>query len=123
MTTSVHLRARRDVTTPRTSTDHPRRIRREGAATVGLVLSTAALAVAARLPFVARPLGLALTGPVAAAVGFDRWLVVVGVVMGGTALLSLLFPSVQRLERRTGPTDQPTDRPADRPDCPRLGHT
>ena len=28
--------------------------------------------------FVARPLGLAFTGPVAAAVGFDRWLVVVG---------------------------------------------
>ena len=49
--------------------------------------------------FVARPLGLAFTGPVAAAVGFDRWLVVVGMVMGGSALLSLLFPSVQRLER------------------------
>jgi MFS family permease len=56
--------------------------------------------------FVARPLGLAFTGPVAAAVGFDRWLVVVGVVMGGSALLSLLFPSVQRLERRTGPSHQ-----------------
>ena len=56
--------------------------------------------------FVARPLGLAFTGPVAAAVGFDRWLVVVGLVMGGSALLSLLFPSVQRLERRTGPSDQ-----------------
>ena len=56
--------------------------------------------------FVARPLGLAFTGPVAAAVGFDRWLVVVGLVMGGSALLSLLFPSVQRLERGTGPSDQ-----------------
>ena len=40
--------------------------------------------------FVARPLGLALTGPVAAAVGFDRWLVVVGCVMGGSSLLALL---------------------------------
>jgi MFS family permease len=56
--------------------------------------------------FVARPLGLAFTGPVAAAVGFDRWLVIVGAVMGGSALLSLIFPSVQRLERRTGPSDQ-----------------
>jgi MFS family permease len=50
--------------------------------------------------FVARPLGLAFTGPVAAAVGFDRWLVLVGAVMGGSALLSLLLPSVRRLERR-----------------------
>jgi MFS family permease len=56
--------------------------------------------------FVARPLGLAFTGPVAAAVGVDRWLVVVGLVMGGSALLSLLFASVQRLERRTGPSDE-----------------
>lgn len=49
--------------------------------------------------FVARPLGLALTGPVAAAVGFDRWLVVVGAIMGGSALLTLLSPDVRRLER------------------------
>ncbi|WP_246354882.1 MFS transporter [Nocardioides ungokensis] len=34
--------------------------------------------------FVARPLGLALTAPVAEAVGFQRWLVVVGVIMGGS---------------------------------------
>jgi MFS family permease len=51
--------------------------------------------------FVARPLGLALTGPVAEAVGYDRWLVVVGAVMGGSALLALLSPDVRRL-RRTG---------------------
>jgi MFS family permease len=51
--------------------------------------------------FVARPLGLALTGPVAEAVGFDRWLVIVGCVMGGSALLSLLSPDVRRLERAT----------------------
>ena len=47
----------------------------------------------------ARPLGLVLTGPVAAAVGFDRWLVVVGIVMGGSSLLALLSPSVRHLER------------------------
>ncbi len=50
--------------------------------------------------FVARPVGLALTGPVAAAVGFDRWLVVVGLVMGGSSLLALLSSDVRRLERR-----------------------
>jgi predicted MFS family arabinose efflux permease len=54
--------------------------------------------------FVARPLGLALTGPVAEAVGFQRWLVVVGLVMGGSALLALLSPDVRRLERTTAST-------------------
>ena len=49
--------------------------------------------------FVARPVGLALTGPVAQLVGLDRWLVLVGLVMGGSALLSLLSPDVRRLER------------------------
>jgi MFS family permease len=49
--------------------------------------------------FVARPLGLVLTGPVAGVVGFGRWLVVVGAVMGGSALLSLLFAEVRGLER------------------------
>jgi MFS family permease len=49
--------------------------------------------------FVARPLGLALTGPVAEAVGYDAWLVVVGIVMGGSSLLSLLSRDVRRLER------------------------
>ena len=49
--------------------------------------------------FVARPLGLVLTGPIAAAVGFDRWLVVIGLVMGGSSLLALLAPDVRRLER------------------------
>lgn len=49
--------------------------------------------------FVARPVGLVVTGPVAEVVGFDRWLVVVGCVMGGSALLSLLSPDVRRLER------------------------
>jgi MFS family permease len=51
--------------------------------------------------FVARPVGLALTGPVAEAVGFRPWLVVVGCVMGGSALLSLLSPDVRRLQRQS----------------------
>lgn len=51
--------------------------------------------------FVCRPLGLALTGPVAAVVGTDRWLVVVAAVMGGSALVSLGAPSVRGLTRRT----------------------
>lgn len=58
--------------------------------------------------FIARPLGLALTGPVAEAVGFDRWLVIVGCVMGGSSLLALLSADVRRL------TDEPSDvEPAD----------
>jgi hypothetical protein len=48
--------------------------------------------------FVARPLGLALTGPVAEAVGFDTWLVVVAAVIGGSSLLALLSRDVRRLE-------------------------
>jgi MFS family permease len=51
--------------------------------------------------FVARPLGIALVGPVAQAVGFETWLVVVGVVMGGSSLLSVLSRNVRRLERRS----------------------
>jgi MFS family permease len=49
--------------------------------------------------FVARPLGLAFTGPVAQAVGFDHWLVVVAAVMGGSSLLALLSRDVRRLVR------------------------
>jgi MFS family permease len=47
--------------------------------------------------FIARPLGLALTGPIAEAVGFDRWLVVVAVVIGGSSLVALLSADVRRL--------------------------
>ncbi len=50
--------------------------------------------------FVARPLGLAFTGLAADAVGYRAWLVVVALVMGGSALLSLLFTDVRRLVRR-----------------------
>lgn len=52
--------------------------------------------------FVARPVGLALTGPVAEAVGYGTWLWTVGLVMGGSSLLALLSPDVRRLVRRTG---------------------
>jgi MFS family permease len=50
--------------------------------------------------YVARPLGLVLTGPIAQVVGFDSWLVVVGCTMGCSALLVLLSPDVRHLERR-----------------------
>jgi len=50
--------------------------------------------------FVARPLGLVVAGPVSALVGMTPWLIVVGCIMGGTALLSTLLPSVRGLERR-----------------------
>ncbi|GGR55927.1 MFS family permease [Nocardioides luteus] len=49
--------------------------------------------------FVARPVGLALVGPVAVAVGFDTWLLVVAAVISGTALMSISFAGVRRLER------------------------
>jgi MFS family permease len=55
--------------------------------------------------FVARPIGMVLTGPVAAAVGFDAWLVVVAAIMGGSALLSVLSADVRRLAR---PLVEPT---------------
>lgn len=49
--------------------------------------------------FVARPVGLAVTGPVAQAVGFDRWLLLVALVMGGSSLLALLSQDVRALVR------------------------
>ena len=49
--------------------------------------------------FVARPIGLLITGPLAAAVGTRTWLVVVAVVIGGSSLLALTLPDVRRLER------------------------
>jgi MFS family permease len=50
--------------------------------------------------FVARPLGLLLTGPIAAAVGDSRWLAAVAAVMLTSVLLALLVPSVRQLERK-----------------------
>jgi MFS family permease len=52
--------------------------------------------------FVARPIGLALTGPIATAAGYDRWLFVVAAVMGGSSLLALSSGDVRRLERKNG---------------------
>ncbi len=50
--------------------------------------------------YVARPVGLALTGLVATQTGFQNWLVVVGVVILASCLAALLVPSVRRLRRR-----------------------
>ncbi|MCW2782286.1 MAG: major facilitator superfamily 1 [Marmoricola sp.] len=53
--------------------------------------------------FVARPIGLALTGPIAEVVGFHRWLVVVAAVMLTSTLLALTVPDVRRLQRHVVP--------------------
>lgn len=52
----------------------------------------------------ARPLGLVVAGPVSALFGMTPWLLVVGCIMGGSALLSTLLPSVRALERRVIPS-------------------
>ena len=49
--------------------------------------------------FVARPIGLALTGPVAEAVGLSRWIGIVAVVMFGSVLITLSVRSVRELRR------------------------
>lgn len=48
--------------------------------------------------FVARPIGLALTGPVAEVVGYRAWLLVVTAVVGVSALSALLSRDVRDLE-------------------------
>ncbi|KRF18963.1 MFS transporter [Nocardioides sp. Soil797] len=50
--------------------------------------------------FVARPVGLALTGPISAVLGVTEWLVVVALIMGASSLLATFAPSVRALERR-----------------------
>ena len=50
--------------------------------------------------FVMRPVGMAVTGPIAALVGQHTWLVVVGVVMGGSSLLAATQRDVRSLVRR-----------------------
>ena len=57
--------------------------------------------------FLARPVGLALTGPLAAAVGDRRWLVVVAVAMLVAEIVPFAVPQVRRLERRTTPGELP----------------
>ncbi|MBP8881947.1 MAG: hypothetical protein KBG77_12685, partial [Dermatophilaceae bacterium] len=66
--------------------------------------------------FVARPLGLAVTGPIAEIVGYRPWLwVVTGVVTGSLALV-LLVPSIRRLERSDDPDHAERADHADRAD-------
>ena len=50
--------------------------------------------------FIARPVGLVLTGPVATLVGYRGWLTVVGAVIMGSVLVALTSGDVRRLERR-----------------------
>ncbi|GAA4741961.1 MFS transporter [Nocardioides endophyticus] len=57
--------------------------------------------------FVARPLGLALTGPIAVLVGYQEWLLVVGCVMGASSLLALTSADVRRLVRDPAPEVDP----------------
>jgi MFS family permease len=49
--------------------------------------------------FVARPVGLALTGPLAEAIGFDTWLLIVAGVMLVAEVVPFLSRDVRRLER------------------------
>ncbi|MGD9959061.1 MFS transporter [Nocardioides sp.] len=49
--------------------------------------------------FIARPVGLALTGPIATAVGYRSWLVVVGTVILISVAAAFAVPEVRRLER------------------------
>jgi MFS family permease len=62
--------------------------------------------------FIARPVGLVLTGPMAALVGNRGWLTVVGAVIVGSVLVALTSGDVRRLER-TPP--QPAPEPATTP--------
>jgi hypothetical protein len=57
--------------------------------------------------FLARPLGLALTGPVSAATGVTAWLWVCAMVMAGGSLAAAALPSVRRLERVPADADAP----------------
>lgn len=64
--------------------------------------------------FAARPIGLAMTGPIAQMVGFHAWLWVVAGVIVGTLLLVLLVPSVRHLQRLAdGPNDPVAVAPGD----------
>ena len=50
--------------------------------------------------FIARPVGLVLAGPLAALVGNQGWLTVVGAVIVGSVLVALTSRDVRRLQRR-----------------------
>lgn len=58
--------------------------------------------------FLARPVGLALTGPMAALVGNDRWLLVVAGAMFLAEVVPFAVPEIRRLERQ--PTHAEMDR-------------
>lgn len=63
--------------------------------------------------FIARPLGLVLTGPVAAAVGAGTWLSVVGAVILVSTAAALTSSDVRRLERkRAAPEPVPVVSPS-----------
>ena len=49
--------------------------------------------------FIARPVGLVLTGPMVALVGAQTWLTVVGAVIVGSVLVAVTSSDVRRLER------------------------
>ena len=49
--------------------------------------------------FVARPIGLALTGPVATLAGFRTWFAVVALVIAASTLAALFSPDVRHLQR------------------------
>jgi MFS family permease len=61
--------------------------------------------------FIARPVGLVLTGPMAALVGDRGWLTVVGAVIVASVLMALTSGDVRRLERRQAPSSEVTVRP------------
>ena len=64
--------------------------------------------------FIARPIGLALTGPLAEAVGYADWLWIVTGVVLVSILIALTFPSVRSLERHLpARTNDPDTPPAD----------
>ena len=56
--------------------------------------------------FIARPVGLVLTGPLAALVGNRGWLAVVGAVIVGSVLVALTSGDVRRLQRHDA-ADEP----------------
>lgn len=57
--------------------------------------------------FLARPLGLALTGPVSALTGVTTWLWVCATVMAGGSLATVALSSVRRLERAPANANTP----------------
>jgi MFS family permease len=61
--------------------------------------------------YIARPVGLALTGPVATLVGYRAWLTVVGAVIIGSVLVALTSGEVRRLVRAE-PSQEPERLPA-----------